>query len=60
MTGSVAGQSAQGTIMRWKLENLRLLIDSGQGFQDVGLQGTKNSAGYPILKALGKEYMMCR
>ena len=27
------------------------LVDSDQGFQDIGLQAYKNSAGYPILKA---------
>jgi hypothetical protein len=58
--GSVAGQGVGQNVMRWKVQNLRLLVDSGQGFQDIGLEAYKNSAGYPILKAQGKEYSMCK
>jgi hypothetical protein len=58
--GSVAGQGKGQNVMRWKVQNLRLLVDGGQGFQDIGLEAYKNSAGYPILKAQGKEYSMCK
>jgi hypothetical protein len=59
--GSYAGQSASGAAMLWKVENLRLLIDQqkGAGFQDIGLSSSKNSNGYPILHADGREYAMC-
>jgi hypothetical protein len=48
-------------MMLWKVENLRLLIDqrNGTGFQDIGLTTSKNSNGYPILHAEGREYAMC-
>jgi hypothetical protein len=52
-----ASNNAQGA--RWRLQGQRLLIDSGEGFQDVGLQVSQNSNGYPILNAAGVEYMMC-
>ena len=58
--GTYAGQSAESGQVRWKVENARLFMDQGQGFQDVGLTGEKNSNGYPILKAGGREYMMCK
>lgn len=58
--GSYAGQSNSGSAMRWRLENLRLYIDQGGGFQDIGLTATKNSNGYLILRAEGREYTMCR
>ncbi|HLA36538.1 MAG TPA: hypothetical protein VJ001_16875 [Rhodocyclaceae bacterium] len=59
--GVYAGQSSSADAMRWKFENLRLYIDSGDGggFQDVGLSATKNSNGAPILHADGREYSMC-
>ncbi len=54
--GSVAGQSSGGSVMRWRVENLRLLVDAndGMGFQDIGLQAYQNSSGYPVLKAQGR------
>jgi hypothetical protein len=58
--GSYAGQSENGGTVRWKVENARLFMDQGQGFGDVGLTIQKNSNGYPILKADGREYMMCK
>lgn len=60
--GAYAGQSSSGGTMLWKVENLRLLIDqrNGAGFQDIGLTTSKNSNGYPILHAEGREYTMCR
>jgi hypothetical protein len=59
--GTYAGQSSSGGMMLWKVENLRLLIDqrNGTGFQDIGLTTSKNSNGYPILHAEGREYSMC-
>jgi hypothetical protein len=59
--GTYAGQSTTGGMMLWKVENLRLLIDQrkGSGFQDIGLTTSKNSNGYPILHAEGREYSMC-
>jgi hypothetical protein len=60
--GTYAGQSNNASAMRWKFENLRLLIDdrSGAGYQDIGLTSTTNSNGSIILKAQGKEYATCR
>jgi hypothetical protein len=60
--GSYAGQSNNGGVMRWRLENLRLLIDAGDGngWQDVNLDATRNSSGSVILHSLGREYAMCR
>jgi nucleoid-associated protein YgaU len=60
--GSYAGQSNTAGAMRWKLENLRLYIDpgDGSGFQDIGLTAELNSSGSPILHALGREYMVCQ
>lgn len=59
--GTYAGQSSSGAMMLWKVENLRLLIDqrNGSGFQDIGLTTSKNTNGYPILHAEGREYAMC-
>ena len=60
--GTVAGQSKSSNVMRWKLENLRMYVDQGDGagFQDIGLNATRNSNGYVILHAGGREYSMCR
>jgi hypothetical protein len=60
--GTVAGQSNSAGAMRWKLENLRMFVDQGNGagFQDIGLNATKNSNGYVILHAGGREYSMCK
>lgn len=60
--GTHAGQSASSGSMRWKLRNLRLYIDQGDGtgFQDANLTAEKNSSGWPILHADGREYSMCK
>jgi hypothetical protein len=58
--GTYAGQSADSEQARWKVENARLFMEQGQGFGDVGLTVEKNSNGYPILKAGGREYMRCK
>jgi hypothetical protein len=59
--GSHAGQSSSAENMLWKVENLRLYIDpqNGGGFQDIGLTATRNSSGYLILQADGREYSVC-
>jgi len=57
--GVAAGQSSSAGALRWKLENLRVYVDQGGGFQDIGLTATKNSNGYVILKAEGREYSVC-
>jgi hypothetical protein len=60
--GTYAGQSNNGSAMKWKVENLRMYLDQGNGagFQDIGLNATKNSNGYVILHAGGQEYSMCK
>jgi len=59
--GTYAGQSSNRGAMRWQVQNLRLLVDQGggAGFEDVGLQASRNSNGYIILQAGGREYSMC-
>lgn len=60
--GTFAGQSNSADTLRWKLENLKLFVDqkNGAGFQDIGLTATRNSNGYVILHAGGREYSMCK
>lgn len=60
--GTYAGQSSNNSTLRWKVENLRLLVDAedGNGFQDIGLNAIRNSNGYVILHAQGREYSMCQ
>ena len=60
--GSYAGQSSNSSAMRWRLQNLRLLIDAGDGsgWQDVNLDASRNSSGSVILRSQGREYAMCR
>lgn len=60
--GTVAGQSNSANTMHWKLEKLRLFVDqrNGAGFQDIGVTATRNSNGYVILHAGGREYSMCK
>lgn len=58
--GTYSSQSNSGNSARWKFENLRLYLDGGNGFQDIGMQATTNSNGSVILHADGREYSMCR
>jgi hypothetical protein len=58
--GTAAGGGRGGQPFRWQVQNGRLLIDTGAGFQDVNLDGKRNSNGYPILISGGVEYMSCR
>jgi hypothetical protein len=60
--GTYAGQSNTAGAMRWRLENLRVFVDQGNGtgFQDINLVANRNSNGSVILHAQGREYSMCR
>lgn len=58
--GQYAGAGGGGERFRWAARGGRLLVDAGAGLQDVNLSATRNSNGYPILKAGGVEYMTCR
>jgi hypothetical protein len=58
--GTHAGQSGTANAMKWKLDNLRLYVDRGKGYQDIGLTATTNSNGYVIIQAEGREYSMCK
>lgn len=58
-TGSVYSQSQGGGTLRWKVQAGQLHLDSGAGWQLVPLQVTRNSSGYPIITADGKEYSQC-
>lgn len=58
--GSVAGQHDSGDGGRWKVQGDRLFLsEGGAPLEDVGLEVSRNSNGYPILKADGKEYALC-
>lgn len=59
-TGSVYSQSQGGGTARWKVQGGQLYLDGGEGFQLVPLQISRNSNGYPIITADGKEYSQCR
>lgn len=58
--GSSAGQATGGQGFRWRVQNGMLLV-SGDGaqWQQIPLQVTRNSSGYPIVTAGGKEYATC-
>lgn len=57
--GSVYSQSSGGGSARWQVRGGRLYLDGGEGFQPVPLSITRNSNGYPIITADGKEYSQC-
>lgn len=59
--GTYAGQSSASQMMRWRVSGQRLYVDEGEGggFQDVGLSAERNSSGYLILRADGREYSQC-
>lgn len=58
--GSVASQGNRGDGGRWKVNGGMLYLSSGtEPMQPVNLTITRNSNGYPILKADGVEYMQC-
>lgn len=58
-TGSVATQAQGGSMIRWQVQGGQLYLDSGQGMQLAPLSITRNSSGYPIIAADGKEYSQC-
>jgi len=58
--GSVAGQSWGGNQARWRTRNGQLeLSQDGVNWAPQVLNVTRNSNGYPIINANGKEYMQC-
>ncbi|MDZ4863290.1 MAG: hypothetical protein SGJ01_07570 [Gemmatimonadota bacterium] len=59
-TGSVATQTQGGTMIQWQVQGGQLYLDSGQGMQLAPMTVTRNSNGYPIITADGKEYSQCR
>jgi hypothetical protein len=59
-TGSIASQSQGGGVVRWMVQGGMLYLDGGQGMQPVQMNITRNSNGYPIITADGKEYTQCR
>lgn len=61
MYGTVSGQSDSGSGGRWAVKGGSLLMsEGGAALEDVGLKVSKNSNGWPILNAGGKEYSSCR
>lgn len=58
-TGSVYSQSQGGGTLTWQVQGGQLYVDAGQGMQLLPLTITRNSNGYPIITAAGKEYSQC-
>lgn len=58
--GSLYSQDSGGGQLRWKVERGQLWLDEGNGFEAMPMQVTRNSNGYPIIKAGGTEYMQCK
>ncbi|MEO8634568.1 MAG: hypothetical protein ABI587_04730 [Gemmatimonadales bacterium] len=58
-TGSVYSQSQGGSVVQWQVQGGQLYLDAGQGMQPVRMSVTRNSNGYPIITADGKEYSQC-
>src|SRR6185503_6735807 len=60
-SGTVAGQSSGGKRGFWRVQgNVLHLSEDRVNWEAQPLAVTKNSAGYPIIKSEGKEYMQCR
>jgi hypothetical protein len=59
-SGSLYSQHTGGGQVRWKVEKGQLWLDEGNGFQAMAMQISRNSNGYPIIKASGTEYMQCK
>lgn len=58
--GSYYGNSSDGVDGFWRVQNANLLLSAdGQRFEATPLQITRNSNGYPIITAAGKEYNKC-
>jgi hypothetical protein len=47
-------------VVQWQVQGGQLYLDSGQGMQPVRMTISRNSNGYPIITADGKEYSQCR
>lgn len=61
MYGTASGQTDSSSGGRWAVKGGDLLMSEGGGaLEDVGLKVSKNSNGWPILNAGGKEYSSCR
>ena len=58
-TGSVATQSQGGDLMQWQVQGGQLYLNTGQGMQPYPMAVSRNSNGYPIITAGGKEYSQC-
>jgi len=60
-SGTVAGQSSGGKRGFWRVQgNVLHLSEDRVNWEGQSLAVTKNSAGYPIIKSEGKEYMQCK
>jgi len=58
--GAVWGNSAKVQTGRWRVRDGVLLLSlDGVQWEATPITVTHNSNGYPIIKAQGKEYMMC-
>ncbi|MFI5280828.1 MAG: hypothetical protein ACHQU1_10045 [Gemmatimonadales bacterium] len=58
--GTVAGQSRGGRNGMWRVQGgVLMLSEDGQTWTPQPLQVTRNSNGYPIVNANGKEYSQC-
>lgn len=58
--GFAAGHSSGGQMFRWQVRGGMLMLSfDGGPWSPTPLQITRNSNGYPIINAGGKEYSMC-
>jgi hypothetical protein len=61
VNGAVSGQSGSSSGGRWRAAGSSLLMSQGRGaLADTNLSVSRNSNGYPILNAGGKEYSSCK
>lgn len=60
-SGNVWGSNANTETYRWRVQNGALMLAAdGAQWQAVRIEVTRNSNGYPIIKADGIEYYQCR
>lgn len=58
--GQYYGNSQNGNRGRWRIQNNMLMLSAdGQQWVPTPMQITRNSNGYPIVTANGKEYSQC-
>lgn len=58
--GSYYGSGSDGQQGFWKVQSSQLMLSAdGQRFEALPLQITRNSNGYPIITANGREYYQC-